>query len=263
MRRFARTAWAFARKELLVSLRNPANLFWTLGWPAIWTAIAALAFVPGGPYLAEARGSAALQMVAFSAMTIGMATLPGSIAADREIGLFEALFPLRHSKAAEVVGRLAGLLAYAAVAAAVVLATGAALGGRYAGVSAADALSAAPFVALILLASCGVGLLLVPMGRASLAAGVAIAVATSAVSGVFTPYFALGEGLRAFSRAWPPSSCLHVLKYFLCRGEVERLYDFDPGSPPYVAYAAASSLALFLAGLAAYALSYRRLYRRW
>lgn len=263
MGRAARTAWVFAYKELLESIRDPTNLFWTLGWPAIWTLIANTAFVPEGPYAAEAKWGATLQMVAFSAMSIGMATLPGSILADRVRGLFELLFPLRHSKLAEVAGRLMGLTLYSTIAAAVVLATGVALGARYTGVTIQEALSASLFILLILLASCGVGLILVPMGRASIAAGISLAVVTSAVSGVFTPYFALSENLKAFSRTWPVSSSLHVAKYFLSRGEVEHLYDFNPGSPLYILYAASSSLVLFLTGVSIYTLYYRRLHRRW
>jgi hypothetical protein len=91
---------------------------------------------------------------------------------------------------------------------------------------------------------------LVKRANAVTGIGVTLLVAGSAVSGIFTPYPFLPETLKTFSRLYPESSSMHVIKRILLPSEFNTLrYGFDPLESHYIAYAIMASIATLATGL--------------
>jgi ABC-type multidrug transport system permease subunit len=249
-----REAEAFTIRQFMEQVRSPANLFWTVVWPIFWLLLGFYIFLAGIPEagVAHARGSMTIQMVAFGLATLGMVSLAGSIAADREGGLYLKLSSMPISASGEMLGRLLGSLIFGLMAAAAITAIGIGLGSKFeAGLS--DAVKAAPFFITLLLSAAGIGMTianLVKRANAVTGIGITLLVAGSAVSGIFTPYPFLPETLKTFSRLYPVSSSMHVIKRILLPSEFNTMrYGFDPLESHYIAYAIMASIATLATGL--------------
>ncbi len=247
---------AFIEKELREFLRSPSSIFWVIGWPVFWQVLTVYVFLAGVPrdQLPQAKESVTIQMVAFGVAFIGISLVGNGIAQDRVRGLYAKLSSMPVRGASEGVGRLLAAAIIALVEGLIIAGVGWALGGRVE-VGLGHQLRALPFLLALFLASAGLGLIipnLLYSVPAAQGVGVAVVVLGSAISGVFEPYFLLPDPLKIFSRAYPLSAAMHAAKYFLIPGEFAspNYRGFNPGTPSYLTYVAASALAIFFLGIA-------------
>jgi len=240
-------------KTMREFLRQKTILFWTIAWPILWVLIGSFSFAENVPsdVVSYVRGSIAISMMVFALMTAGIANLPGNIAQDRERGLLAKLMSMPISAWRDLVGRLLALLAFSSFAATLVLLVGYICGARFAHTW-TGLLQALGFLALISLASAGIGMLLgtfIHHVHGAIMSGVGIAVVTAAISGVMTPYAYLPWLLQQFSRVYPISSANSAITYLLVGKDYA---GYDPLSAGQPMLTIATSLALFFAGLIAY-----------
>ena len=240
-------------------LRQRATVFWTIAWPSLWVFISAVSFASAIPeeIAALARGAFTMSMLLFALMIAGMGNLPASIAEDRERGLMAKLksMPLRPIN--DLAGRILGLVGFSIVASIAVLAVGYACGGRL-NLTVARAGAAIGFLSVAFLTSVGIGVTigsLVKEVHGATMTGIGISVVTAALGGIFAPYSALPDFLKAFARVYPVSSANSSLIYILCR---EDLAGYNPITAGQVVWTVLASVAIFLVGVFLYSkLSWR------
>jgi ABC-2 type transport system permease protein len=235
-------------------LRERAVLFWTVAWPIIWVIISSIAFTGEVPEVAVpyARGSITISMTVFALMMAGMTNLPSSITGDRQNGMLTKLMSMPISPRSDFMGRILALGIFSALAGGLVIAVGAAIGGRYDAGSAGDIAIAVAFFVLIVTASAGVGLLLatfVHRQEGAIMSGVGISVISAAISGMFAPYDILPAGLQAFSRFYPISAASNVIRYYLLGPEMT---GYNPVSGGRLALTIALCIFLLVLGSVLY-----------
>lgn len=214
---------AFAAKQIKEYFRSPSAIFWTIAWPIFWQLLTIYVFLAGVPaeFLPTAKGSVTISMIAFGIATIGMVDVASSIAADRERGLYLKLLSMPISAWGEIIGRLMGALFFSLATIMAIALVGIGVGANFEA-DVFGVIKALPFFVLLLLSATGIGLVIVNSvkhGPAVVGIGVALLVAASALSGVFAPYPSFPESLRAFSRFYPISASMHIIKYYLTPGE--------------------------------------------
>jgi ABC-type polysaccharide/polyol phosphate export permease len=263
-----RVVRAFLHKQVLEYIRSPPALFWTIAWPIFWLFMTIYVFLSGVPeeFLPQVRASVTIHMIAFGLATQGLVDLPGSIAEDVERGLYLKLSSMPIGTAGEILGRILGSIVFGAITIAVIGGVGFAVGSEFeAGLI--DAIYSIPYFLTLLLSSMGLGLVIANIFRKSrvvVGVGVTLLLLASSISGIFTPYPFLPDEMRLFSRIYPITASMHVIKRYLLPSEFERLeYDFDPSSYAYIGYTVASSIVTLAVGLALHAAFASRRARRY
>lgn len=245
-------------KTLKVLLREKGVLFWTIAWPSIWVLIDSFAFVGGASksaipkdVIAHMRGSITISMMVFALTIAGMANLPGNIATDKESGLLAKLRSMPISAWKDFIGRIMGLVTFSCLAAAIVTAIGLACGASLSG-SGSAVLASIGFLLLILSASAGIGLLIgtfVEHLHGAIMTGVAFAVVTASISGLFAPYEFLPSALQHFARVYPVSSANSSIIYLLVGKDYA---GYTPLGAGQLSLMVVLSLLLFTVGVVCY-----------
>jgi ABC-type multidrug transport system permease subunit len=137
------------------------------------------------------------------------------------------------------------------LAAALVIVIGITVGARFtgAGVEIAQAIG---FVFLVICASAGVGLIvgtLIKNLQGAIMTGVAIAVITPFLSGLFVPYEALPMPLQTFARVYPISSAQASIVHLLAGPD---MIAYNPLTSGQITLTIALSFALLLVGTVLY-----------
>ena len=247
-------------KSIKELLRTKPVLFWTLAWPTIWVLIGSFSFTGDAPpeIRPQIRAAVTIPMGVFALMIAGMANVPGTIAEDRERGLLAKLMSMPFKPWKDFVGRFLALLALSCIALVLVGVAGYLCGARISA-SASEIAQAIGFLALVVLASAGIGLLVatfIKRVQAAIMTGVGISVITSSISGVMVPYYALPSVLQAFARLYPVSAANSSIQYLLVG---EEYAGYNPLGTGQVLLTVVLSLVLFAAGLSAYSkLSWRK-----
>ena len=245
---------AITERTLKESLREKAGLFWIIAWPIIWVVIDSFVFAKQAPeqYVALMRGSYTIAMMVFAAAMTGMVSFPGGIASDRVSGVFLKLFSMPIKPWRDSLGRLLGVFTFAILAVLLTFAAGRICGADFQ-TAHLGVLKSAGFFILIFLASAGIGMIIgtfIKSINGAIMTGVAIAVITATMSGIFMPYSFLPASLQAFARVYPISSCNSSL-IFLLTGSKE-MAGYDPLTSGHIALTVALSLVLFILGLVLY-----------
>jgi ABC-2 type transport system permease protein len=245
---------ATAERTLKENMREKAALFWIIAWPIIWVVIDSFVFATQAPeeYVAPMKGSFTIAMMVFAAAMAGMITFPSSIASDRERGVFLKLFSMPIKPWRDSLGRLLGVFAFAVLAVVLTLAAGFICGAEFQPLH-LGALKSLGFFLLIFLASVGIGMIVgtfIKSINGATMTGVAIAVITAMMSGIFVPYSTLPSPLQAFARIYPISSCNSSVIFLLTGGG--EMAGYDPLTTGQIALTVALSLAIFALGLVLY-----------
>jgi ABC-2 type transport system permease protein len=252
--------YAAFNKTLKELIRDRMVLFWTIAWPIMWVLLGSFSFTGSAPpeVVPYVRASITVSMMVFALMTAGMANLPSSIAGDRENGLLAKLISMPISPSRDFLGRILALIGFSIIAALMVIAIGLAVGARFSG-TVMEILQALGFFVLVIFASAGIGLIigtLIKHLQGAIMTGVAIAVVTAAVSGLFAPYSVLPVPLQLFSRFYPISSASSSIVYLLLG---EDILGYNPLTIVQVSSTIATSLLLIVIGTSLYSrLSWRQ-----
>ena len=238
-------------KGLKDNFMSKPALFWVIAWPAIWLLLAVFVFLRQVPpeYAALAKGQSTISMVTFSIMVCGMSNLPANISEDRQRGLFQKLKTMPVQPWKEAIGKILAVLTFGLVSAVVIIILGIVLGGRF-DITFIGLIKSLGFLFLGILASAGVGLTigsLIKNVQGAIMTGVAIAVVTSAISGVFFQYSMLPEVLQKFSQFWPMSSANSTIIYYLI-GDI----GYNPLAALNLSLTIFISLLFFSVGVALY-----------
>jgi ABC-2 type transport system permease protein len=243
-------AYTKAVKELL---REKTALFWTIAWPVIWLIMGSFIFTGSAPQgvIPYVKGSIAISMMVFALMIAGMSNLPATIAGDRANGLLAKLKSMPIKPYRDFLGRISAVITFSLLAAALVIIIGIAVGARFtgAGVEIAQAIG---FVFLVICASAGVGLIvgtLIKNLQGAIMTGVAIAVITPFLSGLFVPYEGLPVPLQTFARVYPISSAQASIVHLLAGPD---MIAYHPLASGQVTLTIALSFALLFVGTILY-----------
>jgi len=245
---------AIAERTLKENLREKAALFWIIAWPIIWVVIDSLVFASQVPeeYVASMKASYTIAMMVFAAAMTGMISFPSGIASDRASGLFLKLLSMPIKPWMDSLGRLLGTFAFAVLAVVLTFAVGCICGAGFQPAYLAGPKSVGFFI-LIFLASAGIGMIVGTFVKSIIGAtmtGVAIAVITATIGGIFMPYSILPSSLQAFARIYPISSCNSAAIFLLAGGE--QAAGYNPLTSGHIALTIALSIALFIIGLLVY-----------
>ena len=239
-------------KSLREFLRERMVVFWTYAVPLFFLAVLPLMY-SGVP--AEAiptlKGGLTLTMVTFLVMTAGQSSLAGSIAADRERGLYLKMSSMPVSPWKEGLGRTLAVWAFMLLGAVLLLISGALNGAGFEG-GLIDVLKAAGFGILTAIASVGVGLTVASLVRGESAAthtGVALTLLTYFLGGMALPYSNLPKALKAFARLHPVTSANASMIYLL---EGEMAVGYNPLSAAQAASTVLLTVLVFAVGLVMY-----------
>jgi len=199
------------------NITDKLSLFWVIAWPLIWLFMGVFIFLRMVPeqYQALARGQNTISMITFSVMIAGMSSLTANIAEDRQRGLFLKLKSMPVQPWKDSVGRILAILLFSFISMLILIIVGLILGARFE-ISLIGILKSLGFLCLSILASSGIGLVIGSLVRnlqGAIMTGVAIAVITSAVSGVFFDYSMLPEALRGFAQVWPISAANTLIQH--------------------------------------------------
>lgn len=250
---------AVTGKALKEFLRERMVLFWTYAVPLFFLAVLPLMY--GGvsmEIVPSLKGGLTLTMVTFLVMTAGQSNLPGSIATDRERGLYLKMASMPVSPWKEGVGRVLAVWIFSLIGAVLMVMSGVLYGAGF-DCGLTDILSAAGFSLLTALTSVGVGFIIASLVKGESAAthtGVAITLLTYFLGGMALPYSNLPKVLKAFARLHPISSA-NASMIFLIEGEA--LVGYNPLNTAQTTITASLSLLLFIVGMVSYSkLCWRR-----
>ncbi len=239
-----------AVKELL---REKTALFWTIAWPVIWLIMGSFIFTGSAPQgvIPYVKGSIAISMMVFALMIAGMSNLPATIAGDRANGLLAKLKSMPIKPYRDFLGRISAVITFSLLAAALVIIIGIAVGARFTGAG-VEIAQAVGFVFLVICASAGVGLIvgtLIKNLQGAIMTGVAIAVITPFLSGLFVPYEGLPVPLQTFARVYPISSAQASIVHLLAGPD---MIAYNPLASGQVTLTIALSFALLFVGTILY-----------
>jgi ABC-2 type transport system permease protein len=240
-------------KTIIEFLRQKTVLFWTIIWPILWVLIGSFSYVGDAPTITVSftRGAIALSMMVFALMTAGMANLPGNIAQDRERGLLSKLKSMPINPLRDFCGRILALLAFSSLSAISVILVGYVCGARFS-YTLVEFLQALGFIALIFIASAGIGMLLgtfIKHIHGAIMTGVGLTVVSAAISGVMTPYAYLPPVLQQFAKLYPISSANSSITYLLVGSEYA---GYNPLGMSQITLTILLSLGIFTVGLITY-----------
>ena len=239
-------------KSLKEFLRERMVVFWTYAVPLFFLTVLPVMYsgVPG-EVVPTLKGGLTLTMVTFLVMTAGQSSLAGSIAMDRERGLYLKMSSIPVSPWKEGVGRILAVLVFMLSGAVLLLISGILNGAGFEGGS-TEILKAVGFSFLTAIASAGVGLIIASLVKGESAAthtGVAFTLLTYFLGGMALPYSNLPEVLKAFARLHPISSANASIVYLL---EGEMFVGYNPLSAAQTASTVLLTVLVFAAGLVMY-----------
>lgn len=239
-------------KSLKEFLRERMVVFWTYAVPLFFLAVLPVMYsgVPG-EVIPTLKGGLTLTMVTFLVMTAGQSSLAGSIAMDRERGLYRKMSSMPVSPWKEGVGRILAVWAFMLSGAVLLLISGTLNGAGFEGGS-TEILKAVGFSFLTAIASAGVGLIIASLVKGESAAthtGVALTLLTYFLGGMALPYSNLPDVLKAFARLHPVSSATASMIYLL---EGEMFVGYNPLSAAQTASTVLLTVLVFAAGIVMY-----------
>ena len=239
-------------KSLKEFLRERMVVFWTYSVPLFFLAVLPVMYsgIPA-EVVPTLKGGLTLTMVTFLVMTAGQSSLAGSIAMDRERGLYLKMSSMPVSPRKEGVGRILAVWVFMLLGAVLLLAAGSLNGADFNGGS-TEILKAAGFSLLTAIASAGVGLIVASLVKGESAAthtGVALTLLTYFLGGMALPYSNLPEVLKAFARLHPVSSATASMIYLL---EGEMFVGYDPLSAAQTSSTVLLTVLVFALGLVMY-----------
>ena len=222
-------------------------------WPILWVLIGSFSFTGNAPadVISYTRGAIAISMMVFALMTAGMANLPGNIAQDRERGLLTKLMSMPINPLRDFVGRILALLVFSSLSVISVVIVGYACGARFS-YTIAEFVQAIGFIALIFIASAGIGMLIgtfIKHVHGAIMTGVGLTVVSAAISGVMTPYAYLPQVLQQFATIYPISSANSSITYLLVGKDYA---GYNPLSVGQIILTILISLSVFAVGLVTY-----------
>ena len=199
------------------NINDKLSLFWVIAWPLLWLFMGVFIFLRMVPeqYQVLARAQNTISMITFSVMIAGMSSLTANIAEDRQRGLFLKLKSMPVQPWKDSAGRILAILLFSFISILILITVGLTLGARFE-VSLIGILKSLGFLSLSMLSSSGIGLIIGSLVRnlqGAIMTGVAIAVITSAISGVFFNYSMLPEALRGFAQVWPISAANTLIQH--------------------------------------------------
>lgn len=243
---------AVAGKALKESVRDRMVLFWTYAVPLFFLVVLPLIYSGVTKELIPSlKGGLTLTTITLILMTAGQVNLPGSIATDRERGLYlkMASMPVSHWK--EGMGRILAVWIFSLIGAALMLVSGALYGAKY-NLGLFEVLAAMGFGFLTALTSVGVGMIIASFVKGESAAthtGVAITLLTYSMGGMALPYSNLPAALKAFARLYPISSANASMVYLL---EGEAFVGYNPLNMPQTILTISLCLLIFFLGMILY-----------
>ena len=246
-------------KSLKEFLRERMVVFWTYAVPLFFLAVLPVMYggVPG-EIIPTLKGGLTLTMVTFLVMTAGQSSLAGSIAMDRERGLYLKMSSMPVSPWKEGAGRVLSVWIFMLLGAVLLLVSGTLSGARFGG-GLYDVLRAIGFSFLTTIASVGVGLIIASLVNGESAAthtGIALTLLTYFLGGMAIPYPNLPEALKAFARLHPVSSANASMIYLLGG---EAFVGYNPLSAAQAASTVLLTVLVFAVGLVMYSrLCWRR-----
>lgn len=246
-------------KSLKEFLRERMVVFWTYAVPLFFLAVLPVMY-SGVPceIVPTLKGGLTLTMVTFLVMTAGQSSLAGSIAMDRERGLYLKMSSMPVGPWKEGLGRILAVWAYMLLGVILMLVSGTLYGAGFDG-GLIEILKAMGFSFLTAVASVGVGLIVASLVKGESAAthtGVALTLLTYFLGGMALPYGNLPAVLKAFARLHPISSANASMVYLL---EGESFVGYNPLSAAQTASTVLLTVFVFVAGLVMYSrLCWRR-----
>jgi ABC-type multidrug transport system permease subunit len=243
---------AVAGKTLKESLRDRMVLFWTYAVPLFFLSVLPMMATGAPPsVISSLKAGLTLTMISFLMMTAGQSNIPGSVAADKERGLYLKMTSMPVSPWREGLGRVIATWTFSLIGAAIVLTSGLIYGAEF-NTGYLRVMEAAGFSFLVALSSVGVGFIIATLVRGESAAthtGVAMTLLTYFLGGMALPYEQLPEALKAFARLYPISSANASMIQLLVG---ESYVGYNPLTTLQTSYTVALSLLIFLVGLASY-----------
>lgn len=245
--------FATVEKILKEFLRDKIVLFFTFALPVFFLIVLPILY-QGAPseIVSKLKGSLSVTMVSFLTMVAGYADLSGSIASDRERGLYQKIASMPVKPWMEGVGRSLGVWALSSIGALIVISVGLVYGAEFNG-DFIVILKCIGLFMLVAIASAGIGLIIASLVKAESAAthaGVAITLLTAFLGGMFLPYSMLPPFLQSFARVYPVSSA-NASMVSLLQGQ--RIAGYDPLNTPQIGVTILLSCFCFVLGLALYA----------
>ncbi|MGC1122788.1 MAG: ABC transporter permease [Candidatus Methanofastidiosia archaeon] len=243
---------AVLEKVVKESLRDKVILFFTFAIPIFFVLI--MPFMWGDApqeIMPPLKGGLCLTMITFMIMVAGQSNLAGSIASDRERGLYLRIISMPVTPLKEAVGRICGIVVFSLLGALLVLIVGFVYGAQFTG-GANEIAGSLGFIVLIMVAATGIGLIIASVIKGESAAthaGIALTLLTAFTGGMFAPYPMLPSFLQVVARIHPIASANAGI-VFLLQGELVAYY--NPLTGGQVALTIVGSCALFVAGLVLY-----------
>ncbi len=243
---------AIINKSLKEFLRDKVVLFFTFALPIFFLTVMPLMWgnVTNG-MIAKFKGSLTIGMITLLIMTTGQADLPGSIASDRERGLYLKIASMPIKPWKEVLGRIFGIWVLSLIGSILLLLIGILYGAKF-NLGFIIGLECMGFCFLIALTSTGIGLIIASLIKGESAAthaGVAITLLIGFLGGFFIPYLMLPIFLQTFARIFPISSATALIILLL---EGEEIIGYNPLSFVQISFTIVISFLLFLLGLILY-----------
>ncbi|MCF2137742.1 MAG: ABC transporter permease [Candidatus Thorarchaeota archaeon] len=196
------------------------------------------------------KGYVVIALVTLTIMTIGISNLAGSIASDREHGLYAKIASMPVNPLLECSGRILTVLVYAGLGGGVVVLLGVLMGAQFV-VSALGILKILLIAATVTITSAGIGLILASVVKSESAAshvGIAIVLVNYFI-GIAIPYPNLPELLRPFVSI-NPLTLGNLMMVDLALGH--EYVGFDPITLPNLAVLLVGTGLLLCIGLVAY-----------
>lgn len=243
---------AIIKKSLKEFLRDKVVLFFTFALPIFFLFM--MPFMWGeapNEIIAKLKGSLCIGMITLLIMTAGQSDLPGSIAADRERGLYLKIASMPIKPWKEGLGRIFGIWILSLIGSILLLLAGIIYGAKFDG-GFIIILECIGCAFLIALTSTGVGLIIASFIKGESAAthaGVAITLLIAFLSGLVIPYLMLPSFLQIFARVFPISSANALIVLFL---EGEEIVGYNPLSIAQISLTILLSFFLFIFGIIFY-----------
>lgn len=241
-----------ADKTIKEFWRNKMEIIWTFITPIFFLLIFPLMYgdIPIA-IVPNIKGGLTLTMITFLIMFAGQSNLAGSIALDRERGLYQKMSSMPISPWKEGIGRVLGIWTLSFLGLIVLLTVGLLYGAQFS-VTFLGIIEALGLVLLISLTSSGIGLIIASLVNGESAAthtGVALSLLIFFLGGMAFPYSALPAPLQAFARFHPISSANTLLIYLF---EGESMVGYNPCAIEQIIPMIAISVLTFIIGLLLY-----------
>jgi ABC-2 type transport system permease protein len=243
---------AVTGKAIKEFMRERMVLFWTYAVPLFFLMVLPVMYNDApSDILASLKGGLTITMLNFMTMTAGQSNLPGSIATDREKGVYLKMASMPVSPMWEGMGRVIAVWFASTLGALIILALGIGYGAVFT-VNLYSLLQTAVFSFLVALASTGIGFIIAALVKGESAAthtGVAITLLTYFLGGMAIPYDNLPDFMKALARVHPiPSANASMIQILIGQSYT----GYDALTAFQISTTVAFSVLLFSAGLLVY-----------